>query len=170
MATRFGTFGNVASRTHLPKRRWAQFRPFPADEYSYSDNVKPVVSRPVRRRPVGDGHERSARCKGASSDAKRRYHPRQKFMSMPKRRIRSGCCTRTASASGGRRAAECGQQFPPSDGDCHTPLPCEVRKGNNTTSPACRLYVQGAQDAAAHSLEPIARREKPIANQPIERA
>src|SRR5215472_768864 len=28
-----------------------------------------------------------------------------------------------------RRAAECGQQFPPSDGDCHTPLPCEVRKG-----------------------------------------
>ena len=26
------------------------------------------------------------------------------------------------------RAAECGQQFPPSDGDCHTPLPCEVRK------------------------------------------
>src|SRR5215467_12891816 len=24
-------------------------------------------------------------------------------------------------------AAECGQQFPPSDGDCHTPLPCEVR-------------------------------------------
>src|SRR5215813_5436115 len=24
-----------------------------------------------------------------------------------------------------RRAAECGQQFPPSDGDCHTPLPCE---------------------------------------------
>src|SRR5262249_10763114 len=27
------------------------------------------------------------------------------------------------------RAAECGQQFPPSDGECHTPLPCEVRKG-----------------------------------------
>src|SRR5262249_49520778 len=26
-------------------------------------------------------------------------------------------------------AAERGQQFPPSDGDCHTPLPCEVRKG-----------------------------------------
>src|SRR5215472_3985736 len=32
-----------------------------------------------------------------------------------------------------RRAAECGQQFPPSYGDCHTPLPCEVRKGNDTT-------------------------------------
>jgi hypothetical protein len=28
-----------------------------------------------------------------------------------------------------RRAAECSQQFPPSNGDCHTPLPCEVRKG-----------------------------------------
>src|SRR5262249_33045438 len=23
------------------------------------------------------------------------------------------------------RAAECGQQCPPSDGDCHAPLPCE---------------------------------------------
>jgi hypothetical protein len=31
-----------------------------------------------------------------------------------------------------RRAAECGKQFPPSDGDCHTPLPCEVRKLNAT--------------------------------------
>src|SRR5262249_21614867 len=30
-------------------------------------------------------------------------------------------------------AADCGQQFPPSDGDCHTPLPCEVRKWNDTT-------------------------------------
>src|SRR5262249_10839430 len=37
----------------------------------------------------------------------------------------------------GSRAAECGQQFPPSDGDCHTPLPCEVRKGNDTTPRAC---------------------------------
>src|SRR5262249_3243176 len=26
---------------------------------------------------------------------------------------------------------------PPSDGDCHTPLPCEVRKGNDTTPRAC---------------------------------
>jgi hypothetical protein len=26
------------------------------------------------------------------------------------------------------RAAEGSQQFPPSDGDCHTPLPCEVHK------------------------------------------
>jgi hypothetical protein len=32
----------------------------------------------------------------------------------------------------GERDVECGQQFPPS-GDCHTPLPCEVRNGNDTT-------------------------------------
>src|SRR6516165_5946739 len=37
----------------------------------------------------------------------------------------------------GCRAAECGQQFPPSHGDCHTPLPCEVRKWNDTTPRAC---------------------------------
>src|SRR5262249_51893211 len=36
-----------------------------------------------------------------------------------------------------RRAAERGQQSPPSDGDCHTPLPCEVRKWNDTTPAAC---------------------------------
>src|SRR5262249_29872304 len=30
-------------------------------------------------------------------------------------------------------AAEGSQQFPSSDGDCHTPLPCEVRKWNDTT-------------------------------------
>src|SRR6516165_7710472 len=45
------------------------------------------------------------------------------------------------------RAAECDQQFPPSDGDCHTPLPCEVRKGNDTTPRACSLHVQGGQNA-----------------------
>ena len=32
-----------------------------------------------------------------------------------------------------RRAAECDQQFSSSDGDCHTPLPREVRKGKDTT-------------------------------------
>ena len=36
-----------------------------------------------------------------------------------------------------RRAAECGQQFPPSDGDGHTPLPREVREDNDTTPRAC---------------------------------
>src|SRR5262249_26117900 len=37
----------------------------------------------------------------------------------------------------GRRAAECGQQFPSSDGDCHTPLPCEARRGKDTTPRVC---------------------------------
>src|SRR5262245_4190409 len=35
------------------------------------------------------------------------------------------------------RAAERDQQFPPSDDDCHTPLPREVRKGKDTTPRAC---------------------------------
>ena len=51
-----------------------------------------------------------------------------------------------------RRAAECGQQFPPSDGDRHTPLPCEVRKGNDTTPRACSLNVRGGQDAGCFGL------------------
>src|SRR6516165_10630678 len=38
-----------------------------------------------------------------------------------------------------RRTAECGQQFPPSDGDCHTPLPREVRKRKDITPLACCL-------------------------------
>src|SRR5215831_13777876 len=54
---------------------------------------------------------------------------------LPPRRERPRC----------RRAAECGQQLPPSDGDCHTPLPREVRKGNDTTPRACSLHVQGAK-------------------------
>src|SRR6516225_9950495 len=42
---------------------------------------------------------------------------------------------------GCRRAAECDQQFPPPDGDCHTPLPCEARKRNDSTPRACSLHV-----------------------------
>src|SRR5262245_5397855 len=38
----------------------------------------------------------------------------------------------------GCRAAERDQQPPPSDGDCHTPLPREVRRWNDTTPRACR--------------------------------
>jgi len=52
----------------------------------------------------------------------------------------------------GSHTAKCGQQFPPSDGDCHTPLPCEVRGGKNTTSRACSLAVQGGQDAGYFDL------------------
>src|SRR5262249_7153973 len=43
------------------------------------------------------------------------------------------------------RAAERDQQFPPSDGDCHTPLPREVRRGNDSTPLACSLHVQGGR-------------------------
>jgi hypothetical protein len=53
-----------------------------------------------------------------------------------------------------RRAAECGQQFPPSDGNCHTPLPCEVRRGKDTTSRACSLAAQRGQDAGCFHLCP----------------
>src|SRR5262249_45754549 len=45
-----------------------------------------------------------------------------------------------------RRAAEGSQQFPPSDGDCHTPLPCEVREGRDTTPRACSLHVREGGD------------------------
>src|SRR5215469_12965439 len=41
------------------------------------------------------------------------------------------------------RAAECGKQLPPSDGDCHAPLPREVRKSNDTTPLAGSLHVRG---------------------------
>src|SRR5262249_11226464 len=51
-----------------------------------------------------------------------------------------------------RSAAECGQQLPPSDDDCHTPLPCEVRKGNDTTSRAYSLAVQGGRMLVASTL------------------
>src|SRR5262249_44251442 len=50
------------------------------------------------------------------------------------------------------RTAECSQQFPPSDGDCDTPLPYEVRKGNDTTPRACSLPVPGGQDAGCFHL------------------
>src|SRR5262249_28955175 len=45
------------------------------------------------------------------------------------------------------RAAECSQQSPPSDGDRHTPLPCEVRKGKDTT-PLARCPNSAAPGAS----------------------
>src|SRR5262245_55365106 len=49
-----------------------------------------------------------------------------------------------------RPAAECSQQFPPSDGDCRTPLPCEVRRRKDSTAPACcpNSAAPGASGAA----------------------
>src|SRR6516165_1948838 len=64
---------------------------------------------------------------------------RQRRDGSNQRRNNKQCRERPSSC----RAAECSQQFPPSDVDCHTPLPCEVRKGNDTTLSACSLAVQG---------------------------
>src|SRR5262249_27809752 len=61
-----------------------------------------------------------------------------------------------------RRAAECSQQFPPSDGDCHTPLPREVRKSNGTTQRACSLHVQGGHDVVCFHLWSSASRSEAV--------
>src|SRR6516162_10685811 len=58
----------------------------------------------------------------------------------------AGCCA-LRERPRSRRAAECSQQFPPSDGNCHTPLPREVRRGKDTTPRPCSLAVQGGQDS-----------------------
>src|SRR5215467_5722985 len=76
----------------------------------------------------------------------------------------------------GRRAAECGQQFPPSDIDCHTPLPCEVRKGKDTTPRACSLHVRGGWTAALAAqqkderlspLSPLASKARRNSSRPV---
>src|SRR5262249_9059346 len=52
----------------------------------------------------------------------------------------------------GSCAAECSQQFPPSDGDCHTPLPCaRVRKWNDTTPRACCPNSAAPGASGAHA-------------------
>jgi len=55
------------------------------------------------------------------------------------RRARSNLLRACRERPRHRRAAECGQQFPLSDGDCPTPLPCEVRNRNDTMPRACSL-------------------------------
>src|SRR5262245_57807304 len=65
------------------------------------------------------------------------------------------------------RAAERGQQFPPSDGDFHTPLPCEVRKGKNTTTrhavPNSRGSRRGwGERRAPASTDPRLGQAKPV--------
>src|SRR5262249_5756598 len=54
-----------------------------------------------------------------------------------------------------RSAAECSQQFPPSDGDCP---PCEVRRGKDSTPRACSLAVSRRQDAGC--CRPAAGRKR----------
>src|SRR5262249_46853574 len=79
----------------------------------------PELAQPLHESggPFALGHRRALAQK---SDGRQ---PRR----LRARRERPRCC----------RPAEGSQQFPPSDGDCHTPPPCEVRKGNDTTSRAC---------------------------------
>src|SRR5262249_41094767 len=60
----------------------------------------------------------------------------------------------------GCRAAECSQQLPPSDGDCHTPLPCEVRKGNDTTPRAC-CPNSAAPRGGPHAAQAATERPRP---------
>src|SRR5262249_52845281 len=64
------------------------------------------------------------------------------------RRLLRACRKRPCS----RCSAECSQQFSPSNGDCHTPLPREVRKWKDTTPRACSLAVQGGQVAGRFAL------------------
>src|SRR5262249_34743708 len=70
-----------------------------------------------------------------------------------------------------RRAAECGQQFPPSDGDCHAPLPCEVRReryhatsvqSSRSRRAGCRLFPP----RSSASTTPAASSSRPPPSQP----
>src|SRR5262249_6187391 len=57
----------------------------------------------------------------------------------------------------GSRAAQCGKQFPPSDGDCHTPLPCEGLRALLRLTPAikeCRLVSVLPADGTSAALSP----------------
>jgi len=87
------------------------------------------------------------------------WQPRPSFPGL--RQLRSveitdhGHCRLLRVRPCGRRAAEYGQQFPPSDGDCHTPLPREVRKGKNTARSACSLHVREGGDAALLSASDL---------------
>src|SRR5262249_52034571 len=56
-----------------------------------------------------------------------------------------------------RRAAECDQQFPPSDGDCHTRLPSEGRKGEDTPPRACCPGGAAPGAGGAARGEPVSR-------------
>ena len=50
----------------------------------------------------------------------------------------------------GRCAAKCGQQFPPSDGDCHAPLPREGAKMQ-------RYYTTSERPGSGHSAHKVRR-------------
>ena len=84
-------------------------------------------------------------------EVKRRYN-----LLVSARRMISPCCAANALAllrprrerPPSCRAAERAQQFPPSDGDCHTPLPCEVRKGTVSRHERAVFTFKEGGDAA----------------------
>src|SRR5262249_42054973 len=86
------------------------------------------------KRPLAAFHASTPSRSKKTTSLERRRRLSLKFIASLRARRERPCS---------RRAAECGQQFPPSDGDCHRPLPCEVREGNDTTSPTYSLHVQG---------------------------
>src|SRR5215475_4287545 len=70
-----------------------------------------------------------------------------------------GCLLRARREWPRRRStAECGQQFPPSDGDRHAPLPREVRKGKDTTPRVCCPNSAAPGAGGAHDGHRLQRR------------
>src|SRR5262249_26500963 len=66
-----------------------------------------------------------------------------------------------------RRTAKCGQQFPPSDDDCHTPLPSEVRKGTIPRHEAAVFTLkEGCTGALLHSQKMNACHQCPRLRRP----
>jgi ParB-like chromosome segregation protein Spo0J len=89
------------------------------------DNERKALAAPPAPEPIVKCCQKNARrLSGVKVEISHNRHCRPLLRA---RHERPRCCC----------AAECGQQFPPSDGDCHTPLPCEVRKGNGTTLRVC---------------------------------
>ena len=111
-----------------------------AERYSIATfwpSTKPVSFRPWRNA--------ATRCGDVSRAIALRRNPTTGI---------AGCCARAASGHAAAAPPSVGQQFSSSDGDCHTPLPREVRRGNDTTPPACSLHVREGGDAAAFRLGP----------------
>src|SRR5262249_53613594 len=92
------------------------------------------------KRPLAAFHASTPSRSKKTTSLERRRRLSLKFIASLRARRERPCS---------RRAAECGQQFPPSDGDCHAPLPCEVRKGTIARHEGCRLHAQGGLDSGA---------------------
>ena len=102
-----------------------------------------ATPRPTQNRAVAAGKPRPM---GSSSKAWPRPGSRSSTA--------SPVAARVQQAATPLRRRRVRPAIPPSDGDCHAPLTCEGAYTNNTTPPACRLYVQGAQDSAAVHSRP----------------